>query len=241
MYINNYDQSSTGTNLELSASLDGSTARFWFEESFIKVPNDLRPRGYYGDCYWYSWEGKPPQEISGWFDLSKVSARQLVRHFIVWRLGENFGYRELADFFHQYDLSFKHSAELSVDNLVFFIDRELQDSELAEFYSELAPIKFDYHQSRGYCQGDAVTVFYSPEEGEELTEDIDHLFWDSPSYIRLTVDDEEIYLDEYLEGFYTYDKDELIAKVIASGEDWATEQVIDFLRDNLPSDLPYVG
>lgn len=105
MHINNYDQSSTGTNLELSACWDGDLARIWFDGCMVKVSNDLRPDGYYGDCYFcLRNEDLPPQKICDWFDLSKVTRKQLTRAFIIHKLGEGCGYREVANFLEYYEL-----------------------------------------------------------------------------------------------------------------------------------------
>ena len=100
--------------------------------------------------------------------------------------------------------------------------------------------------SRGYSQGDAVKVIILNDKQGSYdwidSEYVDNVLWDSPIYARLNITDnitgesEEIYLDEYLDGIYSYDKDELLAAIKDSSlkQDEAFEHIIEYLEQELP-------
>lgn len=73
-----------------------------------------------------------------------------------------------------------------------------------------------------------------------MPEYIDHLFWDAPACVRLTInDEEEIYLDELLADNYSYSKEVILQGVLDSAPSWATAEVVEFLQANLPDELAY--
>lgn len=91
----------------------------------------------------------------------------------------------------------------------------------------------------GYSQGDYARV-YIPKELKDIKgiqETIDHLFWDSPVYGVIKINDEEIYVDELLSDIYKWDKDEVLSKI----KNDVSEKTYEYLKNNLPEDLGYKG
>lgn len=89
----------------------------------------------------------------------------------------------------------------------------------------------------GYSQGDWAKV-YIPKELENnpgIKSTIDHLFWDSPVYGIIKINDEEIYVDELLSDIYEWDKDEILSKL----KNQVSEKTYEYLKNNLPTNLEY--
>ena len=83
---------------------------------------------------------------------------------------------------------------------------------------------YESYVSRGYSQGDRLDVIYKTGRFTEIM--IDHLLWDAPVYCRITINDDEYYIDEYMKDQYEYDKDEAIEickKIIPDFEKYQDE------------------
>lgn len=91
----------------------------------------------------------------------------------------------------------------------------------------------------GYSQGDYATV-YIPKELKDnpgIQKTIDHLFWDSPVYGVIKINDEEIFVDELLSDVYEWDKDEVLSALKSK----VSEKTYEYLKNNLPNELEYIG
>lgn len=91
----------------------------------------------------------------------------------------------------------------------------------------------------GYSQGDWAKV-YIPKELENnsgIQSTIDHLFWDSPVYGTIKINDEEIYVDELLSNVYEWNKEEVLSKIKSQ----VSEKTYEYLKNNLPEMLDYKG
>lgn len=83
---------------------------------------------------------------------------------------------------------------------------------------------YESYVSRGYSQGDRLDVIYKTGSFTEIM--IDHLLWDAPVYCRITINDDEYYIDEYMKDQYEYDKDEALEickKIIPDFEKYQDE------------------
>ena len=62
--------------------------------------------------------------------------------------------------------------------------------------------------TKGYSQGDYARVYIPKElkDNKGIQQTIDHLFWDSPVYGIIKINDEEIYVDELLSDVYEWNK-----------------------------------
>ena len=56
MNTNNFDQSSSGVNLELSCFFDTDLAQMYFNDNFERIDRDT-PKGFYGDVFFFSFDG----------------------------------------------------------------------------------------------------------------------------------------------------------------------------------------
>lgn len=89
----------------------------------------------------------------------------------------------------------------------------------------------------GYSQGDWAKV-YIPKELENnpgIQSTIDHLFWDSPVYGIIKINDEEIYVDELLSNVYEWNKEEVLSNLKSQ----VSEKTYEYLKNNLPTNLEY--
>lgn len=89
----------------------------------------------------------------------------------------------------------------------------------------------------GYSQGDWAKV-YIPKELENnsgIQSTIDHLFWDSPVYGIIKINDEEIYVDELLSNVYEWNKEEVLSELKSQ----VSEKTYEYLKNNLPTNLEY--
>lgn len=244
MRKNNYDQSSSGLNLELTCFRDTERSYMEFEESFKRVKDGLWVYTNFGN-------------VSDEFNLSDANNYQFtVKEF-------------KKAFIKSYDSSLsayyigKPFGKLTKAELIELLECQAYDSdEIADFYKDNFKPLFDIVKTRGYCQGDYAEVIITPSYkkylsgngqdydtiADKVSDNIDRLFWDAPIYCRLSVDDEiEFYLDQYLTDCYKWDKDQLITqfKIVQTDLFYKTDasnfesleqldSVLGFLADNLP-------
>ncbi|AXH68375.1 hypothetical protein [Vibrio phage R01] len=227
--INNFDQSSTGVNLELAIFWDTDQSQRDFSECLERTKIDT-PDRYYGDVFFFTDFGNDviiENESKNY--LVDCDAKTLIKKAFAHVGGD------LREFLRDAEISTKDNIDLILGQLESYFHYE---SNYLEFLSANFELDFHLYQTRGYSQGDAATVLISKkhENPEKLHEWIDHLFWDAPLYARLTVnDDQEIYLDELLTDRYTYDKDDLIEEFKKQhGEIANLDLLLEFLEENLP-------
>lgn len=261
--MNNYDQSSSGINLELNLSYDLDRARREFEESF----HILQHSGYRTNSILVF-------NRYGNFDVSDFEFTDL----------DNYNYESLttkeifkALYNSQYPTNIDNDLKcfdfegikellvnLEIENLNSIDQRELLESIETYFccdetYKEFLQNTFECNYitlvSRGYCQGDHSEIIIpkividsfiegcedmnTPEQvGESLQETIDHLLWDQPIYARLEIeindDTTEFYFDEYMKDQYNYCEDELLSIFDEHYQGEGKEYINSWLVDNLP-------
>lgn len=204
--INNFDTSSTGTNIELDIFFNGEGARIAYQQNIRKVGKDL----------FLCSESNSPEKL---YDLPK-SAKQMFKdyctHYFVDE-DKNVGFGELRDL---------------IDNLEHYVDiRPLKDCspesmneailnlmggtiELEEFHSSKYEPLFHKITSCGYSQGCQEEVIVTSEElkarglpiteesARKLAQSIDNLLWDAPLHVGLTVNDTEYILSDKLKDVY---------------------------------------
>ena len=61
------------------------------------------------------------------------------------------------------------------------------------------------------------------------------MFWDSPVYGIIKINDEEIYVDELLSDIYEWNKEEVLSKL----KNQVSEKTYEYLKNNLPTNLEY--
>lgn len=247
--MNNYDISSTGVNLELSVSWDNDLSRMYFDESF----HVLQYSGYrQHSILVFNWFGNTDQSD---FDFSDIENYTFTKSDLIEWLKEAFYTSELNDLSTCYFN--KPFSKLSKNELLELIESEIYDYQ-DEFKLRFTPT-YQTIVSRGYCQGDYSEIIFTKslldkmregltsckdktdqEIAEYFQDDIDHLLWDSPLYARLTIDDEEYYLDDFQNDHYSYDKEETIEHVKNTLKHEKLDIIIKFLTDNLPDQPDYI-
>lgn len=231
--MNNFDQSSSGINLELSCFFDADLARYDFDDSFIKLQNDI-------------WLFVNHGNVSKDFSLSDFNNYQVTKAELQKAIKDQYNdYMCLLEE-SQYYME-KTFTSLNKDELQELIGNILySEFEIIDFLQKYFTPKFDQVASRGSCQGDLVEVIISQDywktHGIERTDRavkdlsgyIDQLFWSSPIYCRFDIDSEEYFLDEYLKDVYTYNKDLIIEKFKKDLQHEKKEYILSWLDENLP-------
>lgn len=234
MCKNNFDQSSTGTNIELCIFLDGYLAQMYFEEflagedgKYVKAYRDRR-----GDLEFIAiWADKEDAQTLQ-APLSEFQQMEFdeLEHLYELYSGERF-YGEESERAEMEDwLASKFTAEVLIDS---------RHEEKLSWYD----LDCEY-VSTGYSQGDAVRVWISDKAKQDYPwllnrRHIDNILWDAPVNGSLTVNGEEYYFHEVMEDVYDYDKDELIKRFRKYHRN-LPEAVYQFLEDNLPEYLEYL-
>lgn len=238
--MNNFDQSSSGLNLELSVFWDLDQARWLFDENFQRIEkSDMLEYIEYGN-------------INQSFDLGSWDNFTFTKKDIIEALKKDSQAEFLND--ESKRLFDKPLQRLTKSELTEFCDNWLYyKADIYTFQSE--NLKPNYYKicSRGHCQGDYCEIILTKKYIDYITKEcnkpfgkllpslqkeINHLLWDQPIYGRLLVNDNEYYLDELCEDLYTYDKDRLIAQFTkVYNNEFSKDDlkiIVDFLDENLP-------
>jgi len=234
--------------MELTVHYDADTAFHDFQESLKRI-NDSSGRC--DEFFEFTDYGNITPSCDGSFeDLYnfKNADKQEIFAILHAELGENYtGFEGMREFIRDYDLAGDQLAAFA-QHLEFSFslsDYVADDISLADEVG--ATRKFHVIETRGYCQGDYAAVLVNIAEFQKLTghkfndkdianiqTDIDHLFWDQPIRAQLDCGTETIFLDKMLSDRYRWDTDEILKNLKGY-----SKQVIDFLKENLPSEPDY--
>lgn len=219
--MNNFDESSSGTSIELSVGYDRDLASMYYED--FATENTRLEFDRDSSIFLLGDVTKPYYKKS---ELNRMKKADLI---------------ELDE---QYELLCPYNYD---DTTKLELIKELQHITIKKYYeylisqyswnSILGHINHSYYISHGHSQGDATYII---SIDEELTDGykkyIDNILWDSPIYISLTVDDVEYKDDELLNDMYEYDKNLVIEKVKLLD---ITEHAKEWIADNLPNEPKY--
>lgn len=221
--INNYDQSSTGVNIEFSGCWDTDLSRIYFNESFKRVCDgvftyggangvkpcmDIKIKALKKDLLKFVSE-HITEDCESW---SKSDLLDSAMDYLEQELVEyNYNIEELASYC-QFEVSFKNEIEIFI--------------------------------TRGYSQGDYAKVIVDHTECKKafgnnaykktLQQYIDHLFWDSPVFARLEIDNKEYEYFEYCDDSYSWDREKFI-----NGVSRDSGVSVKVLENIVPSELDY--
>jgi hypothetical protein len=240
--MNNFDQSSTGLNITVSAFRDTDLSRFYFEEAFFTIKEGRKDLLVYCEGNFLDFE----KEYSftkealkhAWNEYNNVAAKRAT-----------YGFSD--------KMGFSYSKATKQD-LIDFIKEELYENYEWVTFCDKARFKsnFDIVVSRGYCQGDCREVIVPHKFWDivgipkpldvqsNLGACIDNLLWDCPVYCRFEVNEQEFYIDQELKNSYEWDKVEALeiaAKMIK--DSFTSEEqgiIMDFLSSSLKTDLDYL-
>lgn len=234
MNTNNFDKSQTGLDLELSCYWDIDAGSYNFAENFIRVDDKLLFIDY--------------GNFDNYFDLSnpdnyytKLTTKKDLLNAMVNFLGSIDDLNYLAQIY--YD---KNARYLNKGQLLDILTGELSYADLSDFLLDNLQVKAELIEIHGYSQGNIETVIFTHKAMSEYTytdrqaflcrmaEHFKNLVYDQPLFLRLTVNNAEYDLTDYLYSVYDYDKDQIIQKACQYFKHEKLEQIITFLNDNLP-------
>ena len=233
---NNYDQSSTGINIEASCFYDTDSASMNFRENFeiLQYGNYRKSTvAYYTD---YG-NVKSADDISFSIKGDKSEKVRFLLDYVTFEKEEI----ETWDDDTIYDeIVGQHGEKISLLNMDDFNKYMLKDFNL-----ELVPNKnIQKLVTRGYSQGDYAEVYYCPDElaqawgndpkENELQKTFGHLFWDAPIYARIEINEEEyIYYDCPAYDEYDFKRDDFLKYV--SEKSGVSIEALDAIMPNDPS------
>jgi len=250
--MNNFDQSSTGVNLELLCFYDTERAKRDFEEAFhVLQYSDHRQNSI------LVFNGFGGQDVSDFsftnlenYNIEKLTSKEIFKAFYNWHYPTNI----------DHDLKCTYSLN-QVDQSVLLEAIETHiycDTTYREFLQDTFKQTYLTFESRGYCQGDyseiivPAKVYHSYIQNEHSPinniEDFkksfsdstfDNLLWDQPLYCRLGIEIDgegnEFYFDEYLKDQYNYNESEILDIFEKHYDGEHKEYIKEWLKDNLPT------
>lgn len=233
--INNFDKSSTGTDIEFVGGYDVDRSRWEFDASF----EVLRYSGYRESAVLYYIEyGNVEGADKVDFSL-KCTKPQLAEYLV-----DHFGHETKSGYMKWSKEDLLNEVSDHIWDYMNVLSYREGNEEIDEYGMEIVPSKtLEWVGSRGYSQGDYSEIVYCPEDLKkawgkepneaELSETFDNLLWDSPISATLTVNGEEFYYDEEFD-WYDWQREEFIEYV-------AKEAGIDkeLLEAIVPENLDY--
>lgn len=195
--MNNYDQCSSGQNIDFIVFYDTSLAQIYFDD-WLKgydgyEVNRIDLGGRDNHLYLIGDADKPYYLKS---ELNKLSKNAI---FELWG-NYDFGYNvELNDY---------KKSEYIADLMQVTIRRRYGYLASQYGWREIqSHIPHDHYISRGYNQGDAVIIVKIDGLTESYKKYIDNIFWDCPISMRADINGREYYDDCFLNDQYEWDAD----------------------------------
>lgn len=227
--INNFDQSSTGTNLVLDCFKDDDQAQYAFNESMEQPLQGI-------DIFIYHSEGMEENDKSDSIYFPVTSLKALlepdVSKFFDQDAYSNILEEQFSEQSHYRDVTEEQDSEVTLKFLITTVEENCYWGEQLEALTVLLePLGYKAFHSMGYSQGDIRIVIYKADLGHDPKTDINHCIWDTPTYCLLTVDGDEYRLSEYLSDEYRWSRSEVFEGAKASGD--FNEQVLEWLEENL--------
>ncbi len=197
MERNNFDKSSTGTNITASVFYDSGMAWQLWEENFERLADDR---------YFYTDHGqiKTPDitfTLKGSDDEIERAYKGIIAEDTLLSIDDK--KEALIEWIEP------SIATLETEN--YYLRKQGYDLEFI-MQPELLCIT-----TKGYCQGDRATIYYDPialenlwgnyPDQDALRKDFDHMFWDQPIYACMTINGEEYHHGEMMIDPYEYDRE----------------------------------
>lgn len=235
MTTNNFNKSSTGTDLEFSGMYDCQKSRDDFENNFKVIQSSNRG----SSIVYFINEGNLKDDTSIEFSL-KGKREAFVSYLLEHTYLTKSELKKLS----------KHELVSEVENIMGSFEvatYETENKDLDDYGFQIVPDKeLVWTSSRGYSQGDYVDIVYCPKDiiecwgvdeidEKSLRETFDNLCWDAPVRATITVNgDEYNYWDAPDAKDYEWSRDEFIAYVVKE-----TKIDVQLLKDLVPLELDY--
>lgn len=231
--LDNFDMSSTGTDIEFYGGYDEYRSRWEFEESF----EVLRYSGYREFAIVYYIENG---NVGGSdkIDFSLKSTKPQLADYLV----DHFGNETKSGYMKWSKEDLLNEVSDHIWDLMNILNYREGNEEIKEYGMEIVPTKeLEWTESRGYSQGDYAEVVYCPSDLKEawgrepieaeLRKIFGNLLWDCPISATIDVDGEEFYYDEEFD-WYDWQREEFIEYV--SKRTGVDKEVLDAI---VPQDL----
>ena len=223
MNTNNFNQSSTGLNVELSVFRDSLEGQDLFHENFETIeqsPSDRITRLFYTEFG----HDDEPNSLSDCYDFTDCTFRDFRAYCL------EYGTGAVADLIEYKFSTYKTWKEYAEDVLSEIgIGEAMRDGFPAIHGAEEL---YEVTTAKGYSQGDYSEILYKSSEGFEPKNLFKNLIFNLPIFARLDIDDVEYFLTEGLRDGYEWRIGEVLTycreTLKLSGD------VLEWLDENLP-------
>lgn len=263
--MNNFDQSSTGVNLNLLCFYDVDRARNDFEDAF----HVLQYSGYRQNSI-LVFNGFGDQDVSNFsftdlenYNIEKLTAKEIFKAFYNWhystdidhdlKCGDLLGVKELLQ-----ELEISNLKNEDHKSILEAIETHIYcDTSYKEFLQSTFECNYLTFESRGYCQGDYSEIVVpakvynsyiqnenspinSIEDFEKAFSDstFDNLLWDQPLYCRLGIEIEGNEEEFYFDEYMKdqYNYDE--SEILGIFEKHYDGEHKEYIKEWLEDNLP---
>lgn len=223
--MNNFDTSSSGENISLDVFYDTDLAQIYYQDFIVgadgnqvyKIESSREVIAYLiGDS------DKPYYKK---YQLAKMKKAELIALWLDYDLG-------------YYDIDIYKKSELIDELLNVSIARRYEWLwSMYNWHEFKDHFTHGYFISRGYSQGDAVYIINVGADYDVCAqqESINHILWDTPVSLRLSVNDDDEFYD-LLNDEYEYDADKIIENVNKLDID---DYAKTWIAENMPSEPEY--
>jgi len=186
--MNNFNQSSTGVNVEIDIHRDNDLSRDYFGENFDVIGEHF--------LLYKSWGNfdKPKFEINSFLDLCKDEVIKGKEEEAKKLLLEYCSEEEIKEYLSDYD-------NIN-EGLYYFLTENFEDEDIIHLLKKEFPFRLT--EIKGYSQGDYcyIIVPNCKNDCEISDEGLINLVYDSPLRVTITVNDkefsgEDLNIDEY--------------------------------------------
>lgn len=222
--MNNLDMSSAGENISLQVEYDSDLSQMYYQDfidgadgnSVYKIESRREVIAYLIGDY-----DKPFYTKTA---LNKMKKDDLLDLWFQYELGYNETGCTKADFIS--DIS-----RVTIARYYDYVFKEVQSRYVDEH------IQHPHFTSRGYCQDDAVQIIDVGADYDVIkqSESIDHILWDTPVSIILTIDDNEEFYD-LSNDVYEYDAQSIIENVNKLD---ISDYAKNWIAENMPTEPAY--
>ena len=231
MYKNNFDCSSSGINIEVSACYDTIGSQTIFDGEYTVVRRKGRERGLLIRSIEFDFEPTKAVDVGvfknpkhfGPFDKDVLC--EILNDCSNYSYDtQSFTYKELKDELREIDI--------------------LQLPYLLEHYGDYFKMKPEYilYRSCGYGQGDIAYVLCHADTMKNYYHLIDRELWDCPIYASVTIAGHEYRYDELMDNQYEWAREGFLSKVVEqyTSDPAVRESLAKKLNNLLPEELDYV-
>lgn len=240
--MNNFDQSSTGTNIEFNGGYDTAISQDDFTDNFKNVKGDTWI--YTDDCNLNKSTDDIKIKINS---TNKAIINDIAFHYMT---GTTFDkLREIKEsYFH--DFNHRKLSEDEILEILYDVSETSEPHELMSYLEkgntcldEHLEINYTTVSITGYSQGQYAEVILLDDIKNEFGKDVDfnqmfvNYFYRAPVYGELIINGEDYPLYEYLTDYYEWYKEDFLESFIKANPEH-TEH-LQVISEMLPNELSY--